>query len=105
MEVLDVEVRDPIPMRTPITMRKLSEQHSDSQLALYRGLDSLASHAPGLLHAPEADRARSGPARVNLSCEQVLARNRKFEHVTDRIVYLGDAFGDDLSSTKVREPA
>ncbi len=40
---------------------------------------------------------------LDLSYEQVLARNRKFEHVADRIVYMGDAFVDDLSSTRVRQ--
>ena len=103
MKVLDVEVRDKTPMRTPITMRELSEKYPDSQLALYRGLDSLHRTHRDRFTLPNLIVLALDRKGFDLSYEQVLARHRKFEHVTDRIAYVGDAFVDELSSTQVRE--
>jgi nicotinate (nicotinamide) nucleotide adenylyltransferase len=102
MEVLDVEVNDPIAIRTPIRMQELSECHPDSQLVLYRGLDSLPrTHRKcfTLLNLFVLVLDRPG---FRLPYSEVLARHRKLEPVLDRIIYLGDAFQDDRSSTQVR---
>jgi len=102
MEVLDVEVRDETAVRTPITMRELSEQYPDSQLVLYRGLDALhRTHrrcfALGNLFVLVLDRKG-----FKGTFEQVVARHRKLEPVRERLIYMADAFVNDLSSTQVR---
>lgn len=103
MEALDVEVSDVTAVRTPITMKELSDRHADSQLALYRGLDSLHRTHRDCFSLPNLIVLVLDRKGFTLTFQQVLARHRKFEHVTDRIVYMGNAFLDDLCSTQVRE--
>ncbi|MDP6545247.1 MAG: adenylyltransferase/cytidyltransferase family protein [Phycisphaerae bacterium] len=103
MEVLDVEVYDKIPMRTAITMRELSERYSDSQLVLYRGLDALHRTHRDCFALPNLFVLVLDRKGFNRTLEQVVARHRRLEPVMERIIYLGDAFADDLSSTQVRD--
>jgi nicotinate-nucleotide adenylyltransferase len=101
--VLDVEVRDPTPVRTPITMRELSEKYPTSQLVLYRGLDSLHRAHRDCFTLPNVVVLALDRTGFDQTFQQVLARYPKFEHVMDRIVYVGSVFAADLSSTQVRD--
>lgn len=102
MEVLDVEVRDKRAIRTPITMRELSERFPDSQLALFRGIDSLHRTHRDCFLIPGLFVLAVDREGCDLTLENMLKKHRKLQPVTDRILHVGKAIDSDLSSTRVR---
>lgn len=77
--------------------------YPNSQLALFRGMDSLHRTHRDCFQLPNLCVVAIDRAGVDLTLEGVIASHPKLEHVADRIVHMGMPIDDSLSSTRVRE--